>query len=88
MYGYVGLCRAKLCHILTNGEPLYDAYTTYLPVNHSLLLSRLKNSFGMTGTVLQWLHSYLSGRSQFVESNDTLVIVDTTAAPALYIVGQ
>ena len=33
-YGYVGLCKAmesNLCHILTNGEPLYDAYTTYLP---------------------------------------------------------
>ena len=27
MYDYV-----KLCHMLTNGEPLYDAYTTYLPV--------------------------------------------------------
>ena len=34
-YSYVGLCKAmesNLCHILTNGEPLYDAYTTYLPV--------------------------------------------------------
>ena len=33
-YGYVGLCKAmesNLCHILTDGEPLYDAYTTYLP---------------------------------------------------------
>ena len=35
MYGYVGLCRAMqdyvgLCTLLlvTNGEPLYDAYTT------------------------------------------------------------
>ena len=42
MYGCVGLCMAVsvwLCramesnvyHILSNGEPLYDAYTTYLP---------------------------------------------------------
>ena len=34
MYGYVGLCKAmevNVYHILTNGEPLYDAYTTYLP---------------------------------------------------------
>ena len=36
-----------------------------------MLLSRLENSFGITGTVLQWFHSYLSGRSQFVEINDT-----------------
>ena len=34
MYGYLGLCKAmesKVYHILTNGEPLYDAYTVYLP---------------------------------------------------------
>ena len=34
MYGYVGLCKAierNVFHILANGEPLYDAYTTYLP---------------------------------------------------------
>ena len=34
MYGYVGLCTAierNVFHILANGEPLYDAYTTYLP---------------------------------------------------------
>ena len=34
-YGYVGLCKAmesNLCHISTNGEPLYDAYTMYLPI--------------------------------------------------------
>ena len=34
MLGYVGLCKAierNVFHILGNGEPLYDAYTTYLP---------------------------------------------------------
>ena len=33
-YGHVGLCKAiegNVCHILSNGEPLYYAYTTYLP---------------------------------------------------------
>ena len=34
MLGYVGLCKAierNVFYILANGEPLYDAYTTYLP---------------------------------------------------------
>ena len=36
MLGYAGLCKAierNVLHILANGEPLYDAYTTYLPVS-------------------------------------------------------
>ena len=34
MLGYVLLCKAierNVFHILANGEPLYDGYTTYLP---------------------------------------------------------
>ena len=44
-------------------------------MNHSLLLSHLENLFGITGTILQWFHSYLTGRSQFVEINDTKSLV-------------
>ena len=35
-------------------------------VNHGVLLNRLRSSFGIKGTVLQWFASYLSGRSQRV----------------------
>ena len=50
---------------------LLDLSAAFDTVNHSFLLSRLKNSFGITGIVLQSFHSYPSGRSQFVEIKDT-----------------
>jgi len=34
-------------------------------VEHSVLLTQLENSFGVTGTAREWIASYLADRTQF-----------------------
>ena len=38
--------------------------------DHQILLNRLKHDYGITGRVIDWIQSYLTGRTQFVRSND------------------
>ncbi len=38
----------------------------YDTVNHEILLSRLEHRYGMAGSVLAWMRSYLTDRSQCV----------------------
>jgi len=38
-------------------------------VSHSILLSRLQNDFGLTGSAVSWIESYLCERSQSVSVN-------------------
>ena len=40
-------------------------------VDHQIFFNRLQHSFGITGTVLQWISSYLTGRTQFVRFNSS-----------------
>ena len=43
-----------------------DLNAAFDTIDHNILLSRLKKSFGIHGLALSWFQSYSSGRSQFV----------------------
>ena len=52
---------------------LLDLSAAFDTIDHDLLLlSRLTESFGIDGVVLQWVRSYLTGRSQLVKVNGVL----------------
>src|SRR6476619_1388837 len=36
-------------------------------IDHNVLLDRLKSTFGISGSAMSWLQSYLNSRSQFVK---------------------
>ena len=43
-----------------------DLSAAFDTIDHNILLNRLHHSFGISGSVHQWLESYLVGRTQFV----------------------
>jgi len=48
---------------------LLDQSSAFDMVDHKILLRRLEISYGICGLPLQWITSYLSGRTQYVQFN-------------------
>ena len=46
-----------------------DMSSAFDTLDHTVLLTRLQDEYGVTGTALNWLTSYLSGRLSHVRIN-------------------
>jgi hypothetical protein len=48
------------------GQLFLDLSAAFDTVDHGILLRRLNTSCGINGTAIQWIRSYLTGRSHYV----------------------
>jgi len=48
---------------------LLDLSAAFVTVDHQILVERLRRTYGLSARALDWISSYLSGRTQFVRYN-------------------
>ena len=63
---------------------MLDLSAAFDTIDHSILISRLKDTFGFNDIVLKWFISYLTGRTQSVMINN----VESDSHPLLYGIPQ
>ena len=56
---------------------LLDLSAAFDTVDHSIILTRLQNSFSLDGFFLDWFSSHLSSRSQAVSVNNSISAFST-----------
>ena len=68
---------------------LLDLSAVFDTVGHQILLGRLRHSFGISSTVLDWISSYLTGRTQFVRFNgqSSKMVLVTSGVPQGLVLG-
>ena len=88
------LSEIKHCNIDSNHSVillLLDRSAAFDTVDHSVLLSRLLNRFGVNGTVLAWFESYLKSRKYYyvqVEGSKSTTRTLTCGVPQGSVLGR
>ena len=51
---------------------LLDMSAEFDTIDHGIMFSRLRDRFGISGTVLKWFESYMENRTKNIQMHDTI----------------